>query len=60
MFQYLLLFGEFEMIAGLDERVIIWLLIFQGIYQGIRINILRQDSNLNRKMIDSILLEEIK
>jgi|TARA_R100000081_G_C4777813_1_gene149636 hypothetical protein len=48
------------MIAGLDERVIIWLLIFQGIYQGIRINILRHDSDLNRKMIDSILLEEIK
>ena len=60
IFQCLHLFGAFEMIAGLDERVIIWLLIFQGIYQIIRINILRHDSDLNRKMIDSILLEEIR
>jgi len=29
------------MILGLDERVIIWILIVQGIYQGLRIAILR-------------------
>ena len=48
------------MILGLDERVIIWLLIIQGIYQGLRINILRHDCDLNRKMIDSILMEDKK